>query len=78
MSDPETRVRAVRWVDDPWSALTTGEADAWRAGWEAARERAVLICIDQAVRPADDLLMIGRAKGAAACADAVAAMEPPA
>jgi hypothetical protein len=32
MSEQKT---TPRWIDDPWSALTTGEADAWRAGWVA-------------------------------------------
>lgn len=43
---PQRRCKA--WVDDPWSAMTTGEADAWRAGWEAAKAQAVKALRDSA------------------------------
>lgn len=29
--------RPRAWIDDPWSAMTTGEGEAYRRGWEAAR-----------------------------------------
>lgn len=70
--------RPRAWIDDPWSALTTGEADAWRAGWEAARAQAVRIC-RQVPIPEDCTAQEahGRMAGTLEAAQAIAAMEPP-
>ena len=67
------------WIDDPWSDMTTGEADAWRAGWEAARAQAVRIC-RQTVIPEDcgHAEAHGRMAGTVEAAQAIASMEPPA
>ncbi len=62
-----------RWSDDPWSALTTGEGDAWRAGYEAARAQAVAI----AQPPQGRLMVAADYDAREMVADAIAAMEPP-
>lgn len=66
-----------RWSDDPWSALTTGEAEAWRAGYEAARAQAVTLArrvpIPCQCSPAE---AHGRMTGSLDAALAIAAMEP--
>jgi hypothetical protein len=73
------RTDQLRWIDDPWSALTTGEADAWRAGFEAAKAQAVRICRQTAI---PDYCTApeahGRMAGTVEAAHAIAAMEPPA
>lgn len=70
---------APRWSDDPWSALTTGEGEAWRAGYAAAKAQAVRIC-RQAVIPdyCTALEAHGRMAGTVEAAQAIEAMEPPA
>jgi len=44
-----TGYAAKRWSDDPWSALTTGEAEAWRAGWRDAlvRIRSIALMVEK-------------------------------
>lgn len=68
-----------RWSDDPWSALTTGEGEAWRRGWEAARAQAVRAArqapIPEDASPAE---AYGRMAGTVEAAQAIEAMEPPA
>lgn len=69
MADTAT---ARRWSDDPWSAMTTGEAEAWRAGYAAAKAQAVAICakVSDAAHPHAD-------SDAHVAGDRIAAMEPP-
>ena len=67
-----------RWSDDPWSALTTGEGDAWRAGYEAARAQAVKAARSAPIpKDASPAEAHGRLSGALIAAQAIAAMEPP-
>lgn len=80
MDDPNARAaaktRARRWSDDPWSALTTGEAEAWRAGWEEAKAQALkAAAVD--IGLLRDLHEEKAAAGASLIAGAIAAMEPP-
>jgi len=67
-----------RWSDDPWCNMTTGEAEAWRAGWEAAKAQAVTVArrspIPEEASPAE---AHGRLSGALISAEAIASMEPP-
>lgn len=70
---------APRWVDDPWSAMTTGEAEAWRAGWEAAKAQATRLA-GQVPIPEDCAAIEahGRLSAAMDAAHAISAMDPPA
>ena len=61
-----------RWSDDPWSALTMDEAEAWRAGWRAACVKVGDVLRDAASDP--DTQFPGFVSMAA---DMLAAMEPP-
>jgi len=76
--DRNTRAPARRWSDDPWCNMTTGEADAWRCGFETARTMAVLyarrVKLPEDCGPAE---AHGRMAGSLDAAEAIAAMEPP-
>lgn len=76
MSNEPTRAPRP-WIDDPWSAMTTGEGEAWRAGYEAARQQAVRLA-RQVPIPADcgHAEAHGRMAGSLDAAHAIAAMEP--
>ncbi len=69
--------------------LTTGEAEAWRAGWAAARGAAAMRSAMEGVAATcqaeeaksdspDMLYQQGRADGAVRITTAIRAMEPPA
>lgn len=66
-----------RWSDDPWCNMTTGEAEAYRRGWRAAKlqamraARQVPIPEDCGVHEAH-----GRLMGSMDASSAISAMEP--
>lgn len=65
-----------RWSDDPWCNMTTGEADAYRRGWEAAKARAVNLCVTEASEFRRDQ-MRDAMDACQTCALVIAHMEPP-
>jgi len=69
--------QARRWVDDLWGSMTTGEAEAWRAGWEAAKGQAAWVALRVSMPPRCTALESReRIAGSITAAFAIAAMKP--
>jgi len=81
--DRNTRAAPRRWSDDPWCNMTTGEADAYRRGWEDAKREAIKRVRDAGSELRSEALLnrtlyaaFGRTVGAVVVA--ITTMDPPA